>query len=66
MNADTLTTLCKKGDVEAKDSFRRQFSVVWKFDDTVGSFVRKISIFGLLFSHVRWLVGIVFGPVLLS
>ena len=25
MNADTLTMLCREGDVEANDSFRRQF-----------------------------------------
>ena len=42
MNADTLTMLCREGDVEANDSFQRQFSVVWKFDDSGRSLVRMI------------------------
>ena len=41
MNADTLTLFCSEGDVEANDSFQRQFSVVWKLDDSTRSLVRK-------------------------
>ena len=48
MNADTLTMLCREGDVEANDSFQRQFSpscnfqnVVWKFVDSARSLVRN-------------------------
>ena len=46
INADTLTVLCRGRDVEANDSFQRQFSnVVWKFVDSGLSLVRKIFIF---------------------
>ena len=57
MNADTLTMLFREGDVEANDSFQRQFSpscnfqnVLWKFVDSARSLVRKILIFGVLVS----------------
>ena len=51
MNADTLTMLCIEGDVEANDSFRRQFSlscnvqnVAWKVDDSACSFALSLSL----------------------
>ena len=57
MNADTLTMLCREGDVEANDSFQRQFSppcifqtVVWKFVASARSLVRNIFIFEVLVS----------------
>ena len=31
MNADTLTMLCREGDVEANDDFQRQFSTSCNF-----------------------------------
>ena len=40
------------GGVEANDSFQRQFSVVWQFDDSARSLVKKIFIFGVLVSFV--------------
>ena len=52
MDADTLTMLCREGDVEANDEFQRQFSpsfnfskVVGEFDDSACSLVWKIFIF---------------------
>ena len=52
MDADTLTMLCREGDVEANDEFQRQFSplcsfskAVSEFDDSACSLVRKIFIF---------------------
>ena len=57
MNADTLTMLCRERDVEANNSFQRQFSpscnfqnIVWKFVDSARSLVRNIFIFEVLVS----------------
>ena len=35
MNADTLTMLSREGDVEANDSFRRQFAPSSNFENVV-------------------------------
>ena len=57
MDADTLTMLCREGDVKANDDFQRQFSpscnfskVVSEFDDSACSLVRKIFILDELVS----------------
>ena len=57
MNADALRMLCRGRDVEANDSFQRQFSpscnfqnVVWKFDDSARSLVRIFFFFEALVS----------------
>ena len=81
MNADSLTMLCREGDVEANDNFQRQFSPSCTFS----KYRLKIRWFcpqpffwctGVFACCERcpcrspsrgpWLVGVVFGPVLLS
>ena len=82
MSADTFTMLCRENErtvFNVNVRLRAIFKIfVWEFNDFARSLVRNIFILKhwclcvlayaalVVFSRVPWLVGVVFGQVLLS